>query len=129
MDVFQRQKIDTSKLPPAIVIKWDQSTLEEGFVPFPKKLLRCLTKIFSNTNGVELLSVVLAVVDFKRANQTLNPSAEYLAYIAGMDVMAFKRNLEELERQDLITVSSGFDERLDIRIDGLLKRIKEEAVI
>jgi hypothetical protein len=129
MSTFFPQEIDTGKLPDDVISKWSKSALCEGFVPFPKKLLRGVTKIFDQRDGVAKLAVILAVVDFKRAKLTRNPSADYLAFIAGMDVDDFRKHLKDLNTQSLVKVSEDQDGRLDVKIDGLLMRIDQAVEV
>lgn len=123
---FVRQQIDTGRLPGALVEKWGRSTLEEGFVPFPKKLLRCLPMLFRGQHGVDNLAAVLAIVDFRRPNLTRHPSAEFLAFIAGMKESDFMARLADLKSQALIVVG-GDEDALEIDLGPLIKRINELA--
>jgi len=121
---FQRQKIDARRLPPQVVEKWSPFVLEEGFVPFPKKLVRCLPQLFTGSEAVTDLAVVLAIVDFKRPNLSRNPSIEYLSFLAGIEVAEFHKALERLILKRYVKVGYGPD-GLDVSLDGLLAKIEE----
>ncbi len=82
---FSRQRINTSRLPATLAAKWSRPVLAEGFVPFPKLLLRCLPKIFTGEGAIEKLAVILAIVDFQRDELFRDPSLEYLAFVADME--------------------------------------------
>jgi len=99
---FYRQRVNTRRLPTAVVAKWSEPVLEEGFIPFPKKLLRCLPAVFTGPNVAEDLAVVLAVVDYKRPNLSRLPSLGYLAFLAGMEPEEFQTRLVDLEKRELI---------------------------
>jgi hypothetical protein len=121
---FYRQKIDARRLPPQVVEKWSSSVLEEGFVPFPKKLVRCLTQLFTGPDAATEMAVVLAVVDFKRPNVSRNPSLEYLSFLAGLEVAVFNEALTRLILKGYVKVGYGPD-GLDVSLDGLLTKIEE----
>jgi hypothetical protein len=100
--------------------------LEEGFVPFPKKLLRSLPELFPKSRAAKELSALLAVVDFKRPNLTRFPSIEFLAFVAGLPPEEFREAVGRLKEKGYISVAGG-DEGLDIQLDGLLKAIERET--
>ena len=126
MDDFQRQQIDTDRLPRQVVEKWSPTVLSEGFVPFPKRLVRCLHRIFPGGASMKELSVLLAIVDYKRPNLTRLPSLAYLAFLAGLDVDEFSTTLVHLENRGLVQVG-GNREGLDITLNGLLQTIEAET--
>lgn len=121
---FVRQQIPTDRLPRVVLEKWDGATLREGFVPFPKKLIRCLPKLFGGPHGVDNLATVLAIVDFRRPNLSRHPSAEFLAFIAGMSEAEFMGRLADLVNQSLIVVQ-GEKDALNVDLGPLIKRINE----
>jgi hypothetical protein len=123
---FHRQYIDVNKLPPQVVEKWSPSVLDEGFVPCPKKLVRCLHKLFTNAEAVQDLAAILAIVDFKRPNLTRMPSMEYLSFLAGLEVDQFKAALDRLEQKGYIRVTSERD-GIAVSLDGLLKEIENQT--
>ena len=109
-------------VPDVVVPKWSRNVLNEGFVPFPKKLIRCLGKVFSGEHAIDKLAVVLAIVDYKRPRLARPPSLEFLAFTAGIDVEDFRSYVEELAKNGLIEVA-GTDADFHVEISGLLKEI------
>lgn len=88
----------------------------------PKRLLRCMADLLPSKNGLELLTVILAVVDYKRPNLSRLPSLEYLAYIAGMSVERFDRVLDELAKKRWIT-KKGSEDAIEIDIEPFEKHV------
>lgn len=123
---FLRQSIDTARLPPTVVTKWSHAVLKEGFVPFPKRLLRCLADVFAGQTVAEDLAVVLSVVDFKRPNLSRLPSLDYLAFVAGLSPENFQSRLDDLEKRGLVSVN-GNEEEMDIQLTGLLELVEQHA--
>lgn len=124
MQEFQRQQVDPAKLPPQAVQKWSAAILEEGFVPFPKKLLRCMHRIFDGSKGsMQELAVLLAIVDFRRPNQTRLPSLEYLAFVAGLKVAEFEAALDRLEGKGFVKVR-GDKEALDVSVKRFVAEVE-----
>ena len=126
MENFTRQYVSSAKLPPQVVEKWSASVLAEGFVPFPKKLLRCLHRLFPGAEAAKELAVLLAVVDFKRPNLTRLPSLAYLAFIAGLDEQEFKAVLNRLKEKGFVRIS-GHDDGLDISLTEFLETVEAET--
>ena len=87
--------------------KWSPEVLSEGFVPFPKKLLRTLGSVFGPSPALDEVAAILAVVDFKRRNQTREPSIDYLSFIAGIPQADLSNALKRLEDRGLIEVSGN----------------------
>ncbi len=114
--------MDASRLPRTVLEKWSEPVLAEGFVPFPKRLLRTMSQFFAGSQAIEELAVVLAIVDFKRPNVTRLPSLSYLAFLAGLDESEFKQALTRLNEKGLIRVQ-GTQEGLDVGLGGLLDEI------
>jgi hypothetical protein len=114
------------RIPSQVVEKWSPSVLNEGFVPFPKKLLRAIHRIFPDDDSMKELAVILAVVDFKRPNASRSPSLEYLAFLAGLEEDEFKAALSRLERKTYARVSND-SKGLEVSLDGLLKKIELET--
>lgn len=112
--------------PPAVLAaKWSGRTLDEGFVPLPKRLLRCMGKLFGGTNGIDDLRVILAIVDFIRPGLYRWPSYEYLAYVAGMSEQKLKSRVAELQdRGFLETDEIGNGDQVVINIKGLIREIE-----
>jgi hypothetical protein len=117
---MQRKKIEF--VPPVVVAKWSEEVLDEGFVPFPKRLVRCLDKIFQGSTAVDDIRIVMAIVDYRRPGLSRPPSYEFLAFTAGMTVEAFKERVKAMENQGLMK-ATGPDEVVTIEINGLLGRI------
>ena len=126
MQRFPRQKVDVNKLPPQVVEKWSGPVLNEGFVPFPKRFVRCLHLLFTNSDAIKDLAVILAIADFKRPNLSRMPSIEYLSFLAGLDVEEFKTVLTRLEKKGYICVTPD-GEGVDVSLDGLLKEIENQT--
>ena len=124
---FERRRVQN--LPSVVVFKWSEEVLDEGYIPFPKRLLRCLPRLFSQQGCVDDLAVVLAIVDYARPNLTRPPSYDYLAFIAGMAVPVFKDHVQEMEKRGWLT-TSGPDDAITVKIDGLIDaiiRLTEES--
>jgi hypothetical protein len=126
MERFRRQQIDVKRLPSQVLEKWSSAVLNEGFVPFPKKLVRCLCRLFIGDNAMEDLAAILAIVDFKRPNLSRMPSADYLSFLAGLDLDEFNAALRRLEQKGYIAVKLD-GEGLEISIDGLLDAIQKQT--
>jgi hypothetical protein len=123
---YSRQRIDTDRLPAAVTAKWPRPVLSEGFVPFPKRLLRCCTKIFPGEEGLEDLVVALAIVDYLRPSQTKLPSLSYLAFLAGMTPERYEVVLQRLVDRKLVR-AEGQPDALDVSISGLASAIELAA--
>jgi hypothetical protein len=120
---FTRQKIQTHRLSGELHAKWPGVLLEEGYVPLPKRLLRSLAAIFTGPHAIQDLTAVLAVVDFRRPQLTRLPSEDFLAFLAGLSVEAFRDSLHRLSGRGLVEVR-GTPDRMDVRIDGLFRAIE-----
>lgn len=119
---FERRKVEN--VPQIISYKWSPSVVDEGYIPFPKRLLRCLSRLINDTRDIQ---VILAIVDYARPNLTRPPSYDYLAFNAGLTVAAFKDRVDDLTRRGWLRVT-GSDEAVTIRIDGLLREIEKATV-
>jgi hypothetical protein len=117
---FDRRRV--SNIPEVVAHKWSHEVVDEGFVPFPKRLIRCLRRLFAEQGSVGDLQVILAVVDYARPNLTRPPSPEYLAFLAGMTVPLLKDHLQDMEQRGWITTEMK-DGGVVVRLDGLLERI------
>ena len=118
---FKRRKLP-SPLPAKIAVKWSQLVLDEGFVPFPKRLLRCLTAIFHGPHAIEELVAVLAIVDFQRPKLSRGPSIDFLAFTAGLPVALFVERTTALEKRGLLS-REGPDQAVTFALEGLLREI------
>jgi len=125
MTEFRRQKIDASKLPPRVLEKWPQSVLAEGFVPFPKTLLRRMHRLFPDSDSMKQLAVLLAIADFRRPNLSRSPSVDFLAFVAGLEKPDFQRALDQLAEKGYVRVS-GDAEGLEVSMDGLAGLLDRE---
>lgn len=117
---FDRRRV--RNVPDVVLFKWSREVLDEGFIPFPKRLLRCLPRLFSEQGSIGDLQVILAVVDYARPNLTRAPSYDYLAFNAGMTVPVFKDHVAEMQRRGWIE-ASGPDDAVTIKMHGLLDAI------
>lgn len=119
---FPRQNVNVEN--PQLLAKWDSRVLAEGFVPFPKRLLRCLSRIFNGEKSLDELAVVLAIVDYKRPDLSRPPSPEFLAFLLDIPVDRFRSILESLRDKALISFRED-ETGLEIEISGLTKKILE----
>ncbi|WP_145944352.1 hypothetical protein [Fuerstiella marisgermanici] len=87
--------MDSSKVSAVLQHKWSKDIMDEGYIPFPKRLLRVLPQFFGD---VSLLQVVLAVVDYSRPDLTHPASYEHLAFMAGMPVEEFRKGVTRLKQ-------------------------------
>ncbi len=109
----------------AVRFKWDEDLLAEGFTPFPKKLIRCIYRIFGGSLAFEHLAVVLAVVDYRRPNLTREPSLGFLSFNTGLSASTVMDCLHDLQQEGLLTIS-GDEEALSINPEKLCDRIRKE---
>jgi hypothetical protein len=116
--VFERRKIDN--VPSIIAYKWSPVVVDEGFIPFPKRLLRCLSDLFPDPRD---LQVVLAAVDYARPNLSRPPSYDYLAFNAGMSVPEYKQRITDMQTRGYL-MAVGPDEAIKIKLDGLMDKIE-----
>jgi hypothetical protein len=124
VEKFRRQKVEN--IPDRLLEKWPAPVLEEGFVPLPKKLLRTAHRIFTGENAVVDLSVIMAIVDFKRPKLSRNPSREFLAFLSGLSRPALDEALTRLQSRGLIEVKES-DGEIHADLSGLIQRIHQEA--
>lgn len=69
------------------------------------------------------LSVLLAIVDYKRPNLTRLPSLAYLAFLAGLDGDQFKAALDRLASKGYVRFTGDF-EAMEISLIGILEAIE-----
>lgn len=119
--MFHRKKVEN--LPEAVVHKWSPSIAEEGFVPFPKRLLRCLGQVFDDPQ-MQLLQAVLAVVDYRRPKLVHPPSRDYLAFISGLAPQRFADCMAELKRRGLVEIELDHEDAMLVTIHGLLQKVE-----
>jgi hypothetical protein len=120
---FFRPKVT---VPDSLTAKWSSKILEEGFVPFPKKLLRCMRELFAGAEGFAELAVLLGVADYKRPSLSRPPSREYLAFLVNMPVDEFNAVLDRLEKRGFCKVT---DHPLGVEVDmeGFFKELEEKT--
>ena len=116
---FEHRKIEN--IPPLVAYKWSPQVVDEGFIPFPKRLNRCLSRVFVEVKDIQ---VILAVVDYARPQASRPPSYDFLAFIAGMDVPEFKDRIGRMEKRGWVK-TAGSDDAIRIKIDGLLDEIEK----
>lgn len=122
---FERAKLPGA-MPAALTAKWSASVLDEGYVPFPKRLIRASRMLFGGATGLEQLMVVLALVDFRRLNQQRFPSVGFLAFTAGMEPERFQERLNELVAAGYVQTTGNRD-ALRYELDGLYQAIVENS--
>jgi len=101
-----------------VSFKWSDEILDEGFVPFPKRLLRCAGQVFVGDLRLSELRVVLAIVDYARPQVSRPPSLLHLAQLAGLTEIKFKKCLKTLRARKLIDWT-GTEDRMTFDYDGL----------
>lgn len=124
---FERQQVPASSLPPVVKAKWSPEILQEGFIPFPKRLLRCLPDVFKGEDPLAQLAVLLSVIDYRRPNLIReHPSLSYLLFVSGLPEARFRAALKQLRRRKLVDVD-GDDDAVEVGTDGLEKAILRAA--
>jgi hypothetical protein len=131
MAMHQRQLFEPEQFPPNVRAKWAGELLREGFVPFPKMLLRILYRIFADSEEVDQLAAILAVVDYRRPNLLRSPSVDFLAFTAGIPIKRFNEVLSDLKKKRWIKIDfEPVDHTVDISTEGfeatVLKAVREE---
>lgn len=114
-------------LSDTVLAKWPAEVLDEGFCPYPKRLIRAAAGILKGPNAMDLLAVVLSVIDYKRPGADRPPSVGYLAFTAGLDPEVFRSRLDELASMNLAEVR-GSDEALEITLFGLSRAMLKASV-
>src|SRR5947207_2467689 len=100
-EIFQRRRMLVTAIPDTVRFKWTDALMTEGFVAFPKPLIRALPSIFHGELGMAHLALVLAIIDYKRPNATRQPSVEFLAFTSGLSVDLVRKCLEDLRAAGL----------------------------
>ena len=106
----------------AVSSKWGRALLDEGFVPFPKRLLRCAPRLFRGELRMSELCCVLAIADFQRPQLLRKPSLSHLANVAGLTERRFRRCIQSLASRGLLEWR-GTEEAIDFDYTPLLKRV------
>ena len=112
-------------MPAVLTYKWSGQVLDEGYIAFPKRLLRAAPKLFHGENALEQLTVALALVDYLRKDNRA-PSVGFLAFTAGMDPERFWSRLIELRDAQLITFGGSRD-AMKYGVEGLQQAILENS--
>ncbi len=120
--MLRRNYVDPSRLPEAAVAKWGEELLIEGFTPFPKRLLRCLSLVFQGERAMDDLAVILSVADYRRPNLARPPSIDFLAFIAGLETDSFKQRLEVLSKRSWVACE-GLDAAIDVKIEPFINKV------
>jgi hypothetical protein len=123
---FTRQKLPKGAVTIALAAKWGEKVLDEGFVSFPKRLMRCLPAIFGATTEIKELQVALAVADFLRPGLTRWPSVEYLAFSTGLMAEEVRQALKGLRAKGLVDYE-GSAEEMQVNNEGLRQKILFET--
>ena len=123
MKKFTRQFVRVSD--PKLLAKWTKQVLVEGFVPFPKRLLRALPGIYP-TDEMEELAAILAIVDYKRPNLSRLPSLSFLSFTAGLEEKDFAAALNRLKEKDFVEVA-GDPDGYDISLRGFERQVRSKA--
>ena len=110
----------------AVAHKWGEKLLSEGFVPFPKRLLRCAPQVFKGELRMSELCAVLAIVDYQRPQVTRKPSLDHLASVAGLTETKFRSCLRSLKKRKLLDWS-GTEAAMDFNYEGLKKLAIEKT--
>lgn len=108
--------------------KWPDDLLSEGFVPFPKRILRVLRLLFEGVEEIEEIAVLLAVIDYKRPNQMRQPTMATLAYNAGLPLGDFKDALSRLKHRGWVAIDfEPKNETVEIGVKGFCAAARELA--
>lgn len=103
--------------------KWPVRMLEEGYLPFPKRLMRSFHQIFIGELGMDHFATVLSAADFKRRNLSRLPNVEFLAFTAGLEPERLEQCLNELDQTGVVSVRFEEDPRhgwvVDVDLDPL----------
>ena len=126
MGKLKPQKVDIRKMPHVVIAKWSRALLDEGFVPLPKRVLRCLGEVFSGPTGIERFQALMAVVDYRRPVLDHQPSIEFLACTAGLPVEKFRSAMNEMEQLRFVKIK-GTDAAYEVTIDGILKALENKT--
>jgi hypothetical protein len=121
-----RRKYPLDKFPPVYRAKWPGRSLDEGFVPFPKRLLRGVHRLFNGDKGLEELSVLLTIIDYQRISPERGPSEEYLAFQSGLSGEQLARHLEILSKKGWLKLT-GPSVAMEIDYSGFLKELEAKT--
>jgi|SRR6185437_5719998 len=121
---FRRRKLDAAAMPFVVRQKWTgRKVLDEGFVPFPKRLLRVAKKLFKGDRRMSNLQAMLAIVDYERPTAARAASLKYLAFLAGLSTKSFRRSINDMKDLGWLKVE-GKEDGLTIDYRGFVKAIE-----
>ena len=109
-----------------VIAKWSDKALDEGFVPFPKRLLRSARALFRGKSRMSDLCAMLAIVDYERPGMSRKASLEYLAFLAGLSKKRFRSCLEGFEKRGWVS-TCGPESELTINYDGFVNSLVGET--
>jgi hypothetical protein len=113
-------------MSPQVRAKWPVSLLEEGFVPFSKKLLRALVPVLGeSTEPLQDLAAILVVIDYIRPAIQRPPSPEYLAFNAGLDRDVLMGALNRLAARGLVEYGIDDHGRLELDLEGFYAAVDD----
>jgi len=126
---FRRISIDTEKIPPVYLEKWNdtEEIFEEGFSPLPKKVLRALPHLFPSKE-VNQLVAMLSIIDYNRKG-IANPSNNYLAFLAGISDEDFLEAIQNLmEKGYLANQEIGTpEEYVEYDFNPFIKKVSQST--
>lgn len=105
-----------------VIHKWGERLLDQGFVPFPKRLVRCAPRVFKGDLRLSELCALLAIVDYQRPQLVRKPSLSHLASVAGISEERFRACLKNLKRRKLLEWS-GTEEEMEFDYGGLKRLV------
>lgn len=119
---FTRQRVPIDRMGSALD-KWPVRMLEEGYLPFPKRLMRSFHRIFVGPLGMDHFATMLAAADFKRRNLSRLPNVEFLAFTAGLEPDRLEQCLYDIHQVGVVSVQFVEDPRygrvVDVDLDPL----------
>ncbi len=119
MAPYTRQVFEPGQFPPNVRVKWPDEILEEGFVPFPKKLLRSLHALFDGAVEVDELAAILSIIDYRRPHPFRAPTVDFLAFTAGIPTQRFNAILSKLKKKGWVKLDyEPLDETVEISTEG-----------
>jgi hypothetical protein len=124
MPNFERQHVLPQQLSEVVKAKWSEDVLQEGYIPFPKRLLRTLLSLFGDNGEIGQLAAILAAIDYKRPKLSRPPSAEYLAFTAGIPIERFNQLLASLAEKGWAEIRrEPKGDIVDVNLQGLQEAI------
>ena len=111
--------------PPVLAAKWPGRMLDEGFAPLPKRLLRCMGKVFGGPHAIDEFRVIMAIVDYIRPDLYRWPSYEYLAFVAGMSKHKFTERLKAMQERQWLEVDDSDVRQVRISIAPFVRVVEQ----